>query len=229
MKPSKNSNPSLLGTLSTSAGIIFQYCRKAYRKSRDSLGYPKREIVVYRVVKARDSLESAKLQFVSALEKFSVRTNFDGASWKDHTLQLQRELEISQDHAAKVSDRIRSVEEISLALFDEWQKELGQYASRQLRSNSLRQMKLARQHYNRLIRAMHQAESKINPVLAAFKDQVLFLNHSLNAQAIASLHHELRTIAIDIASLITAMEKSIIEANSFVNSIAANKALPYPE
>ncbi len=181
------------------------------------------------MVKTRDSLELAKLPFVSALEKFKALANFDGGSLKDHTLQLQRELEISQDHAAKVSSRIRSVEEISLALFDEWQQELDQYTSRQLRSNSLRQMKLARQHYNRLLRAMHHAESKINPVLAAFKDQVLFLNHSLNAQAIASLHHELRTIAIDIASLITAMENSIVEANAFVNSVAANKALPYPE
>lgn len=199
------------------------------RKSREHLEYPKRDLVVTRVVEARDSLESAKGQFKSALAKFSTLTDFDGGSLYNHYLLLRHELEISQDHARKVSGRIRTVEETSLALFDEWHKELSQYTSRQLRNNSLRQFKLARRHYNRLIRAMCQAESKIDPVLAAFKDQVLFLNHSLNAQAIASLHHELRAIAIDIAALITAMEKSIFEANLFVNSVTDYKALPNPE
>ncbi|MCI0734519.1 MAG: DUF2959 domain-containing protein [Methylococcaceae bacterium] len=226
MKPSKNPDLSLFGILSAAAGTILQHCRNAYRKSRDSRGYPKRDVVVYRVVKARDSLESAKTQFVSALEKFSTLTNFEGGSLKELYLQIRREFELSQDQAGKVSERIRAVEEVSLALFDEWQQELGQYNSRQLRSNSREQLKLARAHYNRLIRAMHHAEAKIKPVLAAFKDQVLFLNHSLNAQAIASLHHELRAIALDIASLIAAMEKSIVEANAFVNSVTDQKSLP---
>lgn len=206
-----------------------RHYRDVLRKNRDLWASPKREVVVYRVVKARDSLESAKVQFVSALDKFSALSNFDGASLKECTLRLQRELEISEDHAEKVAVRIRSVEEVSLALFDEWQKELDQYTNRQLRGHSLKQMKLARQHYNRLMRAMHQAESKIKPVLTAFRDQVLFLNHSLNAQAIASLHHELKTIAIDIAALITAMERSIVEANGFVNAVVDNRVLPNPE
>jgi Protein of unknown function (DUF2959) len=226
LKQSKNPELSLIGILSAATGSILQSCRKVYRKSRDSWGYPKREIVVYRVVKARDSLESAKTQFESALEKFTAVTEFDGGQLKDQYVELRREFELSQDKATQVSQRIRAVEEVSLALFEEWQQELHQYSSPQLRSNSRQQLKLARQHYNRLIRAMHKAEAKINPVLAAFKDQVLFLHHSLNAQAIASLHHELRAIAVDIASLITAMEKSIVEANAFVNSVADQKSLP---
>ncbi len=216
----------MVGVFSATAGTILQYCRKVYRKSLNSWGYPKREVVVYRVVKARDSLESAKTQFVSALEKFTAVTDFAGGDLKEYYLQLKHEFDLSQDRAANVSERIRAVEEVSLELFDEWQQELGQYTSPQLRSNSRNQLKLARKHYNRLIRAMHRADSKIHPVLAAFKDQVLFLNHSLNAQAIASLHHELRAIAVDIASLITAMEKSIVEANAFVNSVTDQKSLP---
>jgi hypothetical protein len=38
---------------------------------------------------------------------------------------------------------------------------------------------------------MKRAEKNIAPVLAAFRDQVLFLKHNLNAQAIASLKGEL--------------------------------------
>ncbi|MGH8475330.1 MAG: DUF2959 family protein [Methylococcales bacterium] len=56
-----------------------------------------------------------KRQFVSALDKFSALSNFDGGSLTEHTMRLQRELEISQDHAENVSLRVRSAEEIGLA------------------------------------------------------------------------------------------------------------------
>ena len=70
---------------------------------------------------------------------------------------------------------------------------------------------------------MKQAETKIHPVLAAFQDQVLFLKHNLNAQAIASLRSEFVSIGINIAGLITAMEKSIHEANAFTNKLLESR------
>jgi hypothetical protein len=66
--------------------------------------------------------------------------------------------------------------------------------------------------YAQLIGAMKRAEKKIDPVLAAFKDQVLYLKHNLNAQAIASLQSELASIETDVAKLIKEMEASIREA-----------------
>ncbi len=200
--------------------------RKIYYHARESFGSPKRDIVVYRVEDARDSLEDARTQFVSALDKFSSIMQFDGGSLGDKYTELRHELDCSQQRAKAVSDRISSVEEVATTLFDEWQTELDQYSSRSLRRTSGQQLKQTRHHYNRLMKAMHQAEAKIAPVLAAFKDQVLFFKHNLNAQAIASLHHELKSIGMDIATLITAMEKSIFEANAFVNSLGDQKALP---
>ena len=66
---------------------------------------------------------------------------------------------------------------------------------------------------------MKRAERKIDPVLSAFHDQVLYLKHNLNAQAIASLQSELASIETDVAGLIKEMEASIVEANSFIDSM----------
>ena len=66
---------------------------------------------------------------------------------------------------------------------------------------------------------MKQAERKIDPVLSAFRDQVLFLKHNLNAQAVASLQGELVSIESNVASLIKEMDASIAEANTFINSM----------
>jgi hypothetical protein len=57
-------------------------------------------------------------------------------------------------------------------------------------------------------------------VLSAFRDQVLFLKHNLNAQAIASLKSELVSVETNVASLIKEMEASIGEANEFIKSMA---------
>jgi hypothetical protein len=67
---------------------------------------------------------------------------------------------------------------------------------------------------------MKRAESKIEPVLAAFRDQVLFLKHNLNARAIASLHDELVSVEVEIESLIKEMEASIAEADMFIKAMA---------
>ena len=59
----------------------------------------------------------------------------------------------------------------------------------------------------------------MGPVMAALKDQVLYLKHNLNAKAILSLQQEFGTIKSDIAALIQEMEKSIKEADAFIKDI----------
>ncbi|MEC7380561.1 MAG: DUF2959 family protein, partial [Pseudomonadota bacterium] len=60
------------------------------------------------------------------------------------------------------------------------------------------------------------------PVLNTFQDQVLFLKHNLNAQAIASLRNEFASIENDIASLIRDMEASIAKADAFISELATD-------
>ena len=57
-----------------------------------------------------------------------------------------------------------------------------------------------------------------------FKDQVLFLKHNLNAQAIASLKSELVSVEGNIESLIKELNASIKEADSFIASMTKDNA-----
>jgi hypothetical protein len=58
-------------------------------------------------------------------------------------------------------------------------------------------------------------------VLDAFRDQVLFLKHNLNARAIASLRNELTTIEDDVAVLVAEMEQAIAESDAFISEMRA--------
>jgi len=195
-------------------------CQTAYYKTMEKFGYHKRDILADRVRDAKDSQEEAKEQFKSALEKFSSVVNFKGGELEEKYNRLNDEYEKSEDKAQEVSRRIESVEDVAGDLFKEWETELGQYTNSSLRRSSEKQLKETKKKYSRLIGAMKRAEKKISPVLAAFKDQVLFLKHNLNAQAIASLQGELVTIETDVASLIKEMEASINEADAFIQTLA---------
>lgn len=215
-------------TLFMISGFVARNFRHVYYRTRESLGQHKRELVVCRVEDASKSLQDTRRHFEDALENFKAIVEHDGGSLESRYKQLKIQYDISQAKANHVSDRIYAIEEVSEALFREWEAELNLYTNRSLKSQSRQQLKVTRQHYGRLIRAMRKAEAKINPVLSAFRDQVLFLKHNLNAQAIAALQNELVDISIDIMHLIHAMESSINEANSFVLSLVEHKALPRP-
>lgn len=193
--------------------------QRFYFRAFESAGHHKRDILVIRVEQARDSLEEAKVQFQSALERFSELTQFDGGHLESVYRQLKIEYDYSQSRALAVKDRIDAVETVAQALFKEWQEELEQYSNRSLRSSSRQKMKLTQQHYGQLITAMRRAEGKVDPVLRVFNDQVLYLKHNLNAKAIASLEHELHAMSTGVAGLIGAMERSISHANLFVESL----------
>ena len=194
-------------------------CQKAYYDTMEKFGVHKRDIMVERVEDARDSQEEAKEQFQSALEQFSTVLNFKGGKLEEKYKTLQAEYDKSEVKADDVRKRIDAVEDVSEALFNEWEDELGEYTNKSLRQDSERKMVQTRRQYDQLIKSMRKAETKIDPVLNAFRDQVLYLKHNLNAQAIASLQSELVGVESDIADLIQEMEKSIGEANSFIKTM----------
>jgi len=194
-------------------------CQSAYYSAWEKLGVHKRDILVDRVADARDDQKEAKEQFQSALEQFAAVVKIDGGDLEKKYNKLQSELDSSEAQAEDVRERIRSVEQVADALFVEWEGELGQYSNADLRRASEKQLSDTRQRYGRLLAAMRRAESKMEPVLKVFRDQVLFLKHNLNARAIASLQTTVVQLETDVAGLIREMQASINEADSFLKSM----------
>lgn len=200
--------------------ISIAACSTVYYETMEKFGVHKRDILVDRVEEARDSQEAAKQQFSSALEQFTTLLNFDGGDLQAAYETLNGEFEESESRAEAVSDRIRAVENVSADLFSEWEGELELYTNQSLRDSSAATLGQTRVRYEQLVASMHVAESKMTPVVNAFRDQVLFLKHNLNSRAIASLRSELATIEGDISALIVDMENSISESNRFLTDLA---------
>ena len=187
----------------------------------DALWKEPRDVLVDRVEAARDVQLETTEEFKTALEKFRSVVDFDGGELEDKFNTLSGALQDSEEAARDISGKVDKVVSASNRLLEEWREELGDYHDANLRRRAEQQFDQTRAHAKKLIAAMRKAESKTEPVLAAFRDQVLFLKHNLNMQAITALTDESEQIEQDIAALIKDMEASIAEANAFIESMAS--------
>ncbi|GJM11003.1 MAG: DNA repair ATPase [Lysobacteraceae bacterium] len=199
--------------------LVLVGCSSAYYATMENFGYQKREILVDRVEDARDAQEATAKEFESALEQFSSVVDFDGGDLEDLYDRLSDAYEDSESRANDVSDRVDAVENVAEALFEEWEDEIDQYENDSFRRTSSDQLRETKRRYGQLMSAMRRAESKMEPVLSAFRDQVLFIKHNLNARAIASLENELDRIESDVADLVRDMKQSMAEADEFIREM----------
>ncbi len=194
-------------------------CSSTYYGAMEKVGIHKRDIMVDRVEGARDSQAEAQEQFKSALEQFDSVVKLKNTDLKKAYDKLSQEYEESEAAADKVSNRIDKVEDVAEDLFEEWEAELALYQSKELRNSSKAQMRKTKVKYKEMLTTMRRAEESMTPVLKIFRDNVLYLKHNLNAQAIGSLQGEFANLEGQINILIRKMNEAIDSSNKFIADI----------
>lgn len=196
-------------------------CSTLYYGTMEKVGIHKRDIMVDRIKAARDTQNDTKEQFQTALEQFKSVVNFQGGDLEKEYNRFHKTLQKTEDGAEKVRDRIQAVEDVSKALFKEWQQEIEQYTSDSLRQASQRKYDLTQKKYTALIKAMKKAEARLEPALLPLRDQVLFMKHNLNARAIAGLSEEVVGVQANVDQLVNEMEAAVARADDFIRSLEA--------
>ena len=194
-------------------------CSTTYYSAMEKAGIHKRDILVDRVEESRDSQSHAQEEFKSALEQFGSVVQQKNTDLKDAYDILDAEYEDCVKAAQEVSERVAKVEKVADDLFEEWEEELELYENAALRRASKNQLQETRAQYKDMLLSMHRAEKSMAPVLKTFQDNVLFLKHNLNAQAIGSLQTEFSSLKADIDKLIAKMNTAIADSNAFIDKM----------
>ena len=210
-----NYTPICLTTIIT---LIFLSggCSKTYYGAMEKVGIHKRDILVDRVETARDAQSEAQEQFKDALEQFAAVVKIENTDLKHAYENLNAEYEASEKAAENVSERIEKVESVAEDLFTEWENELKLYKNTDMRRMSAKKLKETQKRYHEMLSSMHRAEKSMAPVLSTFQDNVLFLKHNLNAEAIGSLRSEFSNLKVEIDGLIKNMNDAILTSNQFI-------------
>ena len=198
-------------------------CRKKargkYFDSLEKIGLEKRDLLVKRVDKARDAQEDAQKEFEDALEELQSMVSYDGGELETMYDRLKGKYDDAESRAENVRDRIRKVENVAQALFEEWRQEIEVFNNEAYKRESRDKLQETKSRYGELLAKMKQASGSMEPVLERLRDQVLYLKHNLNAQTLGSLDHEADLLQADVSRLITDMQASIAEADRFIQDM----------
>jgi hypothetical protein len=194
-------------------------CRSTYYAMWESVGKEKRHLLKDEVSAAREDQAQASQEFKDALTRVKELTGFQGGDLEDGYRRLKADFEDCRHRADVIDDRIRNVEQIAADLFGEWENEIGQITNPNFRSKSRQSLARTRDRYKRLHQSMVKVRNRMDPVLTRLNDYVLYLKHNLNAQAVGALGAEMASIQTDVNVLIRDIERSIREADDFLQVI----------
>ncbi|MEO1235864.1 MAG: DUF2959 family protein [Planctomycetota bacterium] len=196
-------------------------CKTLYYGTWERLGYEKRDLLVDQVKDTRTQQEKTKDQFASALEQFQATFDFDGGDLEKAYDKLKRDYDRSASQADELRSEIATTKSIGGDLFDEWGQEIEAQTNPDFKRQMVEQRSATMDSFDEMVSRMDAAAAKMDPVLRAFNERVLFLKSSLNAAAIASLQTNADELIGDIEALIAEMNASIAEADEFIAALSA--------
>ena len=199
--------------------VLLAGCATVKYGTLEKIGIHKRDLLVGNVKDTRDAQEDAQEQFQDALERFGNIVTIENTNLKKAYNRLNDEYEDSRDAAEEVSDQIEQVEEVAEDLFAEWAQENKTYSDDVLRRDSENKLRDTQARYKEMHKSMKDAEASMQPVLSSLHDNVLFLKHNLNAQAVGSLKSTYSNLEGDIGVLVQRMNQSIARSDEFIKQM----------
>jgi hypothetical protein len=127
-----------------------------------------------------------------------------------------------EDADGAVSDidgRMDEIETVAADLFEEWEGEVAEIQTANLKAKSKKLLRETKAKYERMHASLLETRGSMDPVLAVLKDHVLFLKANLNAAAIGSIGDEMKNIEAEIEDLKKSIQQSIAEAQRFIEAM----------
>lgn len=182
-----------------------------------------RNALLQEVEKTRTAQQQAKEQLQSTLHTFSLVLDASDDDLKTSYQRLNDEFAKSESTATLVHSRVDEVEDAAKVFFDKWESRLGGYADADEPIADRHRLDEARQRYAELIEATKRAAQKIDPVVAFFRDQILFIKYNLNPQAIVHLKDDLAVVKTNIATVVGELDAAIAEADAFIRTMSERR------
>jgi hypothetical protein len=206
-------------TLSACAERIQQAARDTAYSAYEFVGVEKRDLLKRRIAGAGEKQKDASESFQDALQVLQATYGEQGTDTEKIYKKLSGSYEESAERAEDVKESSEKMNTVAQDLFREWEKELGEIKTADLKARSRTSLRETRTRFSALHEALLQSERKMSPVLSKLKDHTLFLKHNVNAQSVASLKTESQRIESDIQALTADMNKAIQEAEAFVETM----------
>lgn len=217
MKATRLLLPVLL--LSACENPVKRAVRDATYSGYEMIGVQKRDLLKRDIARTREDQKEAGESLENALEKLRRLYAVPESELSGQYREVKSAYERADAKTKDVRVSHEKMQTVARDLFREWESEIGEIQTPELKSKSRAKLEASRAKFAELDRSLDAAEAKINPVLVKLKDHVLYLKHNLNAESLASLKTERDRIGREIDGLLRELKNAVARAESFSKTL----------
>jgi hypothetical protein len=178
---------------------------------------------VERLVKASGDTVKAvadtKLQLVKTLDIYNALMADDAKDRKKLYNSLQKEMENTEKRRATIGEVAATMSAEADTLFKQWTDSAAAIENADLRKKSEERLAATKASYAEIGTVGQKASDLYGPFMKDLQDQVTFLGHDLNAEAVASLKPEAAKINEAASKLIQSIDDTITTANTNIGAL----------
>jgi hypothetical protein len=188
--------------------LLLSGCQSVHRAASERFSLARQDSLVREIDRASRLHQATADQLGVALETYQYVLDPEEFSLRERYELLSREYVRAERLAADTRERIEDMEHAARAHFVDWENRLYEYTDPVIRNASRQQLDASRQEYERVVTHVRRTETRTNRVIQAFGDQVRFLRHNLNQQAIGALRNPATELQLEVTDLMEEMQKA---------------------
>lgn len=125
------------------------------------------------------------------------------------------------EHQAKsFAGTVEPVKSAGNPVFTQWQQDVNQIQSENLRQKSQMRLAVARERYDAMLAAAEPAQQEFQKLVQSLRDIMLFLGHDMNPASIADIQEDARAVAIAAEQLDRKLQQSCNAARDYIDKAA---------
>lgn len=165
------------------------------------------------------AISEAKLQFTKTIDAYNAVLAEDAKDRKKLYKHLQREMETTDKRRAEVTRRANVMRLEADTVFKSWADAAVGIQSADLKSRSEDRLKQTKQRFGEIDAAGNKSVELYTPVMKTLQDQVTYLGHDLNAQAVASLRPDAAKLNAQAQELTKRIDETMAVANKSIDTL----------
>ena len=169
-----------------------------------------------------ESINDTKLQLQKTMEAYNAVLAPDVKDRRDAYKKLQKEVATTEKKRAMVSTRNGEMNVEAGRLFKNWEGSTAAIQDPALRQRSQERLAVAKKRYSEIQANGQGAASLYTPFMKALQDQVTYLGHDLNPEAVATLKPEADKLNAQAKELYSAIDKTTAAANNNISQLRAD-------
>jgi chromosome segregation ATPase len=165
------------------------------------------------------AIGETKVQLMKTIDVYNALMADNAKDRKKLYKNLQNEMNNTEKRRAKIDEEAAQMKTEADTLFTQWAESAAAIEKLDLRKRSEERLEATKASYAEIQSVGQKAADLYPPFMKALQDQIAYLGHDLNAEAVASLAPEAAKLNEEAEALTRSLDDTISTANEKIGAL----------